>query len=247
MIKTSWLRVSDAVSQYFEGNRDAFVEVGLSRGLMIFIRCAAQPVRVAELGQYATPNADERLAMKVTRLTGHFPISLPQASFLLTTEKAVVRYVWYREAHKRDGHRQTLTYNEHPLSEALDMKAWIDIPEVGNAFYVDDKSAWVSRWHVERAISKYFDQGGEEPAPTSGKWPWGDYETKLLREMKACAERFWKNYDPNEPDTAATKKVIVEWLEERGVANRTAEVIDTVLRAENLPKGPRSGKSTRED
>jgi hypothetical protein len=71
------------------------------------------------------------------------------------------------------------------------------------------------------------------------KWPWGDYETPLLRKLAAAVERFWKLYDPDDPTTAPTNQQVVEWLKEQGVSERTAEVIATILRADGLPPGPR--------
>jgi hypothetical protein len=48
----------------------------------------------------------------------------------------------------------------------------------------------------------------QQPVPV-GRWPWGDYETKLLRVMDAVARKWWINYDPKDPTTAKTKDVIV--------------------------------------
>lgn len=70
-------------------------------------------------------------------------------------------------------------------------------------------------------------------------WPWGTHETVLLRHLAAAANRFWVNYDPSDIGTAPTNSVVIDWLRERGVAQRTAEVIATLLRADGLPTGPR--------
>jgi hypothetical protein len=75
--------------------------------------------------------------------------------------------------------------------------------------------------------------------PLSRDWPWGNYETDLLRHLAAAANRFWRNYDPSDPSTAPTNKEVVNWLVEQRVANRTAEIIATILRADGLPSGPR--------
>lgn len=75
------------------------------------------------------------------------------------------------------------------------------------------------------------------PAPTS--WPWGNYDTKLLRDLAAAADKFWKNYDPADPSTAPTNEQVVSWLIGRGVAKRSAEIMATILRADDLPTGPR--------
>jgi hypothetical protein len=74
-------------------------------------------------------------------------------------------------------------------------------------------------------------------APTL--WPWGDYDTKLLRELAAAAERYWKNYDPSDSTTAPTNDQVISWLLERGVAKRNAQIIASMLRADGLRPGPR--------
>jgi hypothetical protein len=75
------------------------------------------------------------------------------------------------------------------------------------------------------------------PAPTL--WPWGDYDTKLLRELAAAAERFWKNYDPADPGTAPTSEQVEKWLVDRKVPKRTAQIMAKILRADGLRPGPR--------
>lgn len=70
-------------------------------------------------------------------------------------------------------------------------------------------------------------------------WPWGRHETDLLRKLAGAAQRFWSNYDPTDPGTAPTNQQIIDWLKGQGVAQRTAEVMATILRADGLPTGPR--------
>jgi len=78
------------------------------------------------------------------------------------------------------------------------------------------------------------------PSPASG-WPWGSYETKLLRDLAAAAEHWWKNYDPSDPTTAPTNQRVIDWLtkEREGVTPRAAANIATILRADGLSPGPR--------
>lgn len=80
--------------------------------------------------------------------------------------------------------------------------------------------------------------GARAVAP-QGAWPWGDHETKLLRELAAAADKFWKLYDPTDPSTAPTNEAVVAWLKNKGVADRNAQVMATILRADGLPSGPR--------
>ena len=75
--------------------------------------------------------------------------------------------------------------------------------------------------------------------PVATRWPWGNYETDLLRKLAAAADKFWKLYDPADASTAPTNDVVVAWLKLQGVADRNAQVMATILRARDLPTGPR--------
>lgn len=73
-----------------------------------------------------------------------------------------------------------------------------------------------------------------------GVWPWGEYETELLRSLAAAAEKFWKRYDPTDQTTAPRNEEVSAWLRAQGVSRRNAEVIATILRVDGLPTGPRT-------
>jgi hypothetical protein len=77
-------------------------------------------------------------------------------------------------------------------------------------------------------------------ARLAGRWPWGHHDTVLLRHLSAAGERFWKLYDPNDSTTAPTNKQVSEWLEQRGVAKRVAQIMAQMLRPDGLPVGPRT-------
>ena len=81
----------------------------------------------------------------------------------------------------------------------------------------------------------------EERTSATGRsgWPWGGYSTELLEELAAAARRFWVNYDPADPTTAPTNADVKNWLVDRGVGERNAEVMATILRADGLRPGPR--------
>jgi hypothetical protein len=79
----------------------------------------------------------------------------------------------------------------------------------------------------------------EADHPFPSRWPWGAHETELLRQLAAAADRFWSRFDPADNTTAPTNEQVSAWLQSRGVAARTAEVIATILRADGLPTGPR--------
>lgn len=97
--------------------------------------------------------------------------------------------------------------------------------------------AWAKS--IRYALPAEFPWQDDPVLPLSREWPWGTYETESLRKLAAAANRFWRNYDPRDPGTAPTNKDVSDWLVENGVANRTAEIMATILRADGLPTGPR--------
>lgn len=76
--------------------------------------------------------------------------------------------------------------------------------------------------------------------PQRDRWPWGEYETHLLRVMDDVARKWWVNYDPADPTTAKTKDEIVgAIMADHGCSKNQAEAIYTVLRPDDLRTGPR--------
>ena len=72
------------------------------------------------------------------------------------------------------------------------------------------------------------------------KWPWGEYETKLLQHLEAAANRFWVNYDPTDPGTAPVNQDVSNWLQaHRALSKNMADSIATILRVDGLKTGPR--------
>ena len=81
-------------------------------------------------------------------------------------------------------------------------------------------------------------------AATAHQWPWGVYETALLRQLATTVERYWVAYDAAEPSTANKSEDVAAWLREQRVNNkpiakRVAEVMAQIVRADGLPTGPR--------
>lgn len=83
----------------------------------------------------------------------------------------------------------------------------------------------------------------QEPAH---KWPWGTHDTVMLGHLVAAANHFWKpvseggNYDPERPTTAKSNKVVAAWLFQRTNSDNISKAMATILRADNLPPGPRT-------
>lgn len=76
--------------------------------------------------------------------------------------------------------------------------------------------------------------------PIASNWPWGSHHTEALGHLEAAALRWWKLYDPAESDTAPTNKQVSEWLQkERGLSQKMADSIASILRPDGLATGPR--------
>lgn len=111
---------------------------------------------------------------------------------------------------------------------------------------VADFVAWATTLPTPWELPEEMKRMGLYPEAEEGlqvgcgaKWPWGDHETELLRTLATAADRFWKLYDPADKTTAPKNQQIIEWLEQRGVSNRLATAMATILRVDGLPTGPR--------
>jgi hypothetical protein len=58
--------------------------------------------------------------------------------------------------------------------------------------------------------------------------------------LAAAVQRWWVNFDPADNTTAPTNRQVSEWLQERQVGKAMAEKMATMLRADQLPTGPRT-------
>jgi len=112
---------------------------------------------------------------------------------------------------------------------------------------VADFSAWADGmgWNLPPEFPRTQADAVAYPVASEGLqtggagWPWGNYETKLLRKLADAAAKFWTNYDPTDNTTAPTNKAVADWLKGQGVADRVAEIMAQILRPDGLPTGPR--------
>lgn len=98
-----------------------------------------------------------------------------------------------------------------------------------------------TRWlqSIRYPVPEGFPWAPEEVDTKNLVWPWGRHSTVLLRSLAEVADKLWKNYDPADSSSAPTNKQVSDWLKKRGVAERNAKAIATILRADKLPPGPR--------
>jgi hypothetical protein len=64
------------------------------------------------------------------------------------------------------------------------------------------------------------------------------YTTKFMQILGEVIDKFWLNFDPEQPDTAVSSKIIINWImKERGLSFRAAQAIDAIARADSMKKG----------
>jgi hypothetical protein len=97
----------------------------------------------------------------------------------------------------------------------------------------------VAEWAVTKKLELLASKGGLTSRGANWRWPWGAHETALLRHLAAAGDHFWANYDPSDTTSAPTSEEVKAWLKKRDVADRVAEVMAQILRADGLAKGPR--------
>jgi len=110
----------------------------------------------------------------------------------------------------------------------------------------EDFIAFATRrgWSLPQELAALASQS-QAPLNRAARWPWGTHETNLLRLLADAAKRYWENFDPSDPTTAPTNEDVKQFLNNRGVSTRTAEVMAQILRADGLRPGPRPEKGTK--
>ncbi len=114
---------------------------------------------------------------------------------------------------------------------AGDLSSIVRLPVFGD--FADRKGL-----RVPREFPRLTSPGPKAP---SG-WPWGTYETPLLKELAAAVQYFWTNY---KPESAPTKPQVIAWLKARGRTLNEATAIAQIIRDPNIPDGPRQKKDRR--
>jgi hypothetical protein len=116
----------------------------------------------------------------------------------------------------------------HLASEGFELSDIARLPVFGD--WADLKEL-----EVPKAFPRLTARRPKEP---SG-WPWGTYETPLLKELAAAAKHFWA--DGYKPESAPTKEQVTDWLLERGniTSSRVAGAIAQILKGTDVPAGPR--------
>jgi hypothetical protein len=98
-------------------------------------------------------------------------------------------------------------------------------------------TAWLNKLGHTPPVEYHWT--ARELATGQFQWPWGSYQTKGLQVLALATDRFWKNYDPSDSSTAPKSEDVIAWLEVNGIARRKAEIMASLLRADDLAPGPR--------
>lgn len=136
------------------------------------------------------------------------------------------------------------------VSEESPIENWVnnkDFTEFDKQRFMRQELArWISavgmnsKYDFNKVLPCGVDQYYKDQTNNSGHWPWGNYENELLRHLEAAVVKWWKNYDPEDITTAPTNNDVSSWLiEERKVTKTKADAIASILRADNLPTGPK--------
>jgi len=203
-------------------------------------RWSADPSHVMHLIETKSlPFADKYAAIRGRRRTIYFPVFQPD---LLTGRSSVLDE--HRKSIYEDlDDEQVVLEVQMPDSAAHDQVEWDNQISLAKEQTSDASILVILRKDVEEFEEKHAICIPATPnysESNAGPWPWGTHETTLLSKLAAAADKWWKNYDPGDRTTAPTNSQVTAWLKEQGVADRTASIMATILRADGLPSGPRT-------
>jgi hypothetical protein len=66
-----------------------------------------------------------------------------------------------------------------------------------------------------------------------------EHSTSELEILAEAARGWWSTYEAGDDTTAPTNKDVIAWLEKKGVSNRKAEIMASILRPAGIRPGPR--------
>lgn len=246
--ESTFVTLNKAIEEYFGGDRLKLIELAIAHRVRVWINMAGTKVPLARPGEYRKPKAEDLSGMEPFTLLWFTPIDSNQAVRFLRGGTTAVHWVWYRSRELAvDEKGKYIPFSRVGLLPEIDRVAWFAFEGFGEPIPTDFDTAYVSRRDLKHAALAYYSATADvtTPGPLT-KWPWGDYETTLLKHLAAAAREYWTSYVPGGP--APKKDEVVAWLKQapRSVSDRSALAIDTILRAENLPPGPRPRNSTRQ-
>lgn len=99
-----------------------------------------------------------------------------------------------------------------------------DIAELGGSRHVTIDMVGITKESLEKLLLDYKEtiNSAEEIGIASR-----DYATNEMKVLDQARREFWECHDPDRPPK---KIVVVEWLKKRGISQRIAESMDTIIR-----------------
>jgi hypothetical protein len=136
--------------------------------------------------------------------------------------------------------------SEEVLLDRWTICRWCDVTRIRSIYEFAHEDMWIGS--EAASCNRVYSQAAEastKPASNDTAssrspvmWPWGGYETKLLRLLPLVYKAHWENYDPVQPHTAPKSEAVEEWLvSNHDTPRRVAEVIAQLFRADELPRG----------
>lgn len=117
------------------------------------------------------------------------------------------------------------------------------IAELGGSRHATIDMVGITKGNLEKLLLDYKEtiNSAEEIEMASI-----DFATNEMKVLELARREFWEHHDPVRPPK---KSAVVEWLKERGISQRIAEVMDTIIRPPaariggNKPRTPGSKSS----
>lgn len=132
----------------------------------------------------------------------------------------------------------------HGLDGTLKLRGLLGEDIRDRTVRLSDYAQWAR--DLGMTLPPYFPTTPTSKLTTPDMWPWGTHDTVMLGHLVAAASHFWKpvseggNYDPERPTTAKSNKEVAAWLFKRTNSANISMAMATILRADNLPPGPRT-------
>lgn len=117
------------------------------------------------------------------------------------------------------------------------------ISETGTLIERNELLRWLRSREIE---AEFFFASRDTEPPRSGRqgpWPWGAYTTEGLEILAEAVRLFWADFDPEAPDDAPTNAEVIKYLTGRGMSERVAESVASLIRHERAPVGRRPKSS----
>lgn len=142
----------------------------------------------------------------------------------------------------KDDPHEIIRYKASTIADQLindakngNLKAVYD--ERGGYVYISTTKWTVTRqalreWAITKDIRPIFLFPDDSSHNTRSTW--GQHTTDELEILKEAIQKFWEEHDPKRPPK---KDIVVSWLMQKGLSQRIAQAMDTIMRTPEARKG----------